>query len=98
MSFLGAEGVYKINFQPTNDWDGIIDVTINGVDMQWSVDNSDQDESGDIVLGGMTYGSETIWNDLYWFELRLHDRPAIIRYWGDKIIWREDRSVADTDS
>ena len=43
-----------------------------------------------LVLGGMTSGSEGLWNDQFWFELRLNDSPPVIRYWGDKVIWRDD--------
>jgi hypothetical protein len=93
MNFLGAEGCYEISFQPTDDWDGIIDVTINGVDMRWGVDDSDLEDSGGIVLGGITTGTKTLWNDVFWFELRIDDKPPIIRYWGNQVIWREDRSV-----
>ncbi|WP_282596342.1 hypothetical protein [Sphingomonas beigongshangi] len=41
----------------------------------------------------MTTGSEEVWNDQFWFELRLNDHPPVIRYWGDKVIWREDRAA-----
>ena len=45
------------------------------------------------MLGGMTSGSESLWNDRLWFELRLDDTPPVIRYWGDKVVWREDVST-----
>jgi hypothetical protein len=41
----------------------------------------------------MTSGSEPLWNDQFWFELRLDDAPPVIRYWGDKVVWREDRAT-----
>jgi hypothetical protein len=94
MSFTGPEGPYALHFRPTDEWDGIIDVTIGGLAMRWSVDEADVDETGGTVLGGMTSGSDEIWNDTYWFELRLAETPPVMRYWGDKVIWREDRAAA----
>ncbi|HEY8190708.1 MAG TPA: hypothetical protein VIF12_08475 [Micavibrio sp.] len=94
MNFLGAEGDYEIDFQPTDDWGGVINVTLKGIDMQWSVDDCNLEDNGGIVLGGITAGSKALWNDVFWFELRIGDKPPIIRYWGNQVIWREDRSVA----
>lgn len=91
MSFVGVEGEYVIDFRPIDEWDGWIYVTIGDVEMQWSVMHADK-ENGAVALGGMTTGSEALWNDQFWFELRFEDAPPIIRYWGDKVIWREDRA------
>ena len=93
MSFAGAEGPYDIHFSPTDEWDGVIDVSIGGIKMRWDVVNADQEPGGGRVLGGMTTGSESLWKNQFWFELRLEDEPPCIRYWGDKVIWREDRTV-----
>jgi hypothetical protein len=93
MSFSGPEGPYRVHFRPTDDWDGVIDVVIGGVKMVWHVDDCDQEKNGGIVLGGMSSGSEPLWNDVFWFELRLNDAPPVIRYWGNEFIWREDRAV-----
>jgi hypothetical protein len=93
MSFTGPEGPYAVRFQPSSEWDGTIDVTIGGHAMRWSVDHADDEEGGGTVLGGITRGSEKLWNDTYWFELRLADLPPVIRYWGDKVVWREDRAA-----
>ena len=93
MSFAGPEGPYTIQFEPTDEWDGIINVSIGGLKMRWGVDEARREEAGDLVLSGMTNGSESLWNDQFWFELRLNDAPPIIRYWGDKIVWREDRAT-----
>jgi hypothetical protein len=93
LSFAGTEGAYIIKFQPTDEWDGIVDVSIGGVKMRWDVLNADREEAGGLVLGGMTSGSESLWNDQFWFELRLDDTPPVIRYWGDKVVWREDRAA-----
>lgn len=90
---MGPEGPYTIRFEPTGEWDGVIDLSIGGLPMRWSVEVADQEDSGAIVLGGMTSGSEPLWNDQYWFELRLNDAPPLIRYWGDQVVLREDRAA-----
>jgi hypothetical protein len=92
-TFAGPEGTYILTFRPTDEWDGIIDVSIAGSEMRWAVVDADVDEAGGVVLGGMTSGSESLWNDQFWFELRLDDAPPVIRYWGDQVVWREDRAV-----
>ena len=93
MSFTGPEGPYILQFQPTDPWDGIVDVSIAGTQMRWDVVDADREEAGGLVLGGMTSGTESLWNDQFWFELRLDDTPPVIRYWGDKVVWREDRAA-----
>ena len=79
-----------MQFQPTDQWEGVIAVSIGGVEMRWGVDLAEREDGGVIVLGGMTSGSECLWNDQFWFELRLDDTPPAIRYWSDQVIWRED--------
>ena len=91
MTFRGPEGVYTIQFRPTDEWDGLIDVFIGDLEMQWDVVDARREETGGLVLGGMTSGTESLWNDQFWFELRLDDRPPVIRYWGNQVVWREDR-------
>jgi hypothetical protein len=93
MSFKGPEGEYEIDFVPIDEWDGKIDVTIAGVAMRWRVVHADQEEGGGYSLGGMTDGTEDFWDHVFWFELRIYDKPPVIRYWGDRVIWREDSSV-----
>ncbi|MDQ3075078.1 MAG: hypothetical protein M3Q88_05655 [Pseudomonadota bacterium] len=93
LSFSGPEGPYRVQFTPTDDWDGVIDVTIGGYAMRWDVDNADKGEDGRCSIGGMTTGTEDFWNDRFWFELRFEDTPPVIQYWGDKIIWREDAAI-----
>ena len=70
-----------------------MDVSIGGLAMRWDVVDADREEGGCLVLGGMTSGSESLWNDQFWFELRLEDDPPVIRYWGDELVWREDRAT-----
>jgi hypothetical protein len=94
LSFSGREGPYAVRFKPTDEWDGIIDVSIGGQDMRWNVDHADHEEGGGLVFGGMTSGSESLWNDQFWFELRLDDAPPVIRCWGDRVIWREDQATS----
>jgi hypothetical protein len=92
LPFDGDDGPYTIRFQPTDKWDGIIAVSIRGLTMSWDVVEASEEDDGSVVLGGMTSGSEALWNDQFWFELRLTDTPPVIRYWGDQVIWREDKS------
>ena len=92
MCFSGPEGVYFVKFRPIDEWDGTIEVSIGGHSMRWPVMNAERDDNGQIVLGGMTSGTQEIWNDQFWFELRIDDAPPVIRYWGDRVIWREDRA------
>ena len=93
MTFAGPEGSYTITFRPTDEWDGLIDVSIGDLEMRWDVVDADREETGGLVLGGMTSGSESLWNDQFWFELRLADSPPVIRYWGNQVVWREDRAA-----
>lgn len=58
--------------------------------MRWHVLNVERENNGDLVMSGMTTGTQKIWNDQFWFELRLDDVPAVMRYWGNRVIWRED--------
>lgn len=58
--------------------------------MKWDVVHADRKDNGGLVLRGMTSGTEEIWNDQFWSELRMDDVPPVIRYWGDRVIWRED--------
>lgn len=92
-TFSGPEGIYTVLFAPDGDWDGVIDVSIGGLEMRWPVLNAEQENNGAIVLGGSTDGSESLWGDQFWFELRLDDAPRLIRYWGNQVIWREDRAA-----
>src|SRR3954468_22924459 len=63
MTFLGPEGPYTIRFEPTDDWDGIIDVSIGALVMRWAVVDAQKEDGGGLVLGGMTTGSDELWND-----------------------------------
>src|SRR4051812_35709769 len=93
MTFSGPEGPYTIRFEPTDDWDGIIDVSIGALVMRWAVVDAEKEDGGGLVLGGMTTGSDELWNDQFWFELRFTDSPPVIQYWGNQVLWREDRAA-----
>lgn len=92
-TFEGSEGRYEIAFTPTDPWDGEIIVSIAGVEMQWDVVHASQEEDGTLQLGGMTSGSEAIWQDCFWFSLCLDPNALRIEYWGDQAIWRTDHAV-----
>ena len=86
MSFEGPDETYEIDFTPIDEWDGVIDVNIRGVQMRWDVVDASIGKDGLVSLGGMTTGSEDLWNDQFWFELCVTASPPVIRYWGDKVI------------
>lgn len=93
LAFTGPEGSYEIQFEPTDEWDGVIDVSIGSVATRWQVLDANREEDGAVVLGGMTDGSEALWGDQFWFELRFSDAPPLIRYWGNQVVWREDQAA-----
>jgi hypothetical protein len=66
--FVGPEGDYAVEFTPTNGL-GSIKTTIVGTPMTWHVDFVGLNEGGDVVLGGITRGSEAFWGDCYWFRV-----------------------------
>jgi hypothetical protein len=87
--FVGPEGDYAVVFTPTNGH-GSINTTIVGTHMTWHVDFVGLNEGGDVVLGGITRGSETVWGDCYWFRVEAWAGAPYIEYWGDQILWRKD--------
>jgi hypothetical protein len=50
--------------------------------MRWDVVNADREDGGGVVIGGMTSGSEPLWQNQFWFELGLDDTPPVIQYWA----------------
>jgi hypothetical protein len=90
LRFSGPEGPYDLHFEATDEWDGLVHVTIGGVAMHWHVLNIEMEHDGDIVLGGMTHGSKPLWDDQFWFELRPNALPPLLRYWRDRVVWRQD--------
>jgi hypothetical protein len=90
--FVGPEGDYGVEFTPTND-DGSIKATIIGAPMTWRVDFVGLNEGGDVVLGGLTRGSEAVWGDCYWFRVKADAGAPCIEYWGDQVLWRKDWAV-----
>ncbi|WP_144439918.1 hypothetical protein [Methylobacterium sp. AMS5] len=94
MSFDSVDGPYEIIFQPIDDWDGIIDISISGMSMRWDVVSAVKDEDGSVFLGGMTSGTEELWGDVYWFSLDFENIPPVIDYWGNCVLWRQDKGAA----
>ncbi|MXO59509.1 hypothetical protein GRI89_08140 [Altererythrobacter salegens] len=92
--FEGAEGRYRIDYAPTDEWDGVISVSIAGHDMRWNVDLVEQ-EDGTLQMGGITSGTKEVWDDEFWFQIICDGGPKSIQHWGDRVIWREDPAVAD---
>jgi hypothetical protein len=89
ITMCGSEGPYTLAYAPTDDWDGEIAVCIGEVSMRWPVLNVEEDEAG-FRLGGMTSGSEPLWNDAFWFELSPNANPPRIDYFGNRVLWRSD--------
>ncbi|WP_197427472.1 hypothetical protein [Bradyrhizobium retamae] len=58
--------------------------------MTWYVDFVGLNEGGDVVLGGITTGSQAVWGDCYWFEVEANAGARCIEYWGDQVLWRKD--------
>jgi hypothetical protein len=94
VTMASPDGPYELAFRPLNEWDGVIGVTVAGVPMSWHVVRGDQQEDGTVSLSGMTVGSYVVWGDQFWFELRIQRGPAQINYWGDRVLWRCDSTLA----
>jgi hypothetical protein len=92
----GPEGAYELDFQRSDEWDGQMDVIIAGVAMRWNVDNVEQYDDGSMALGGLTQGSESLWQDCFWFQLYLNPMPVRIEYWGNQVLLRTDYPAAAT--
>jgi hypothetical protein len=93
ITFEAPESRYDVAFTPTDPWNGEIIVSIAGVEMQWDVVDASTDEAGHLTLGGLTSGSEDIWQDCFWFSLCLDPNARRIEYWGNQIIWRTDFAI-----
>ncbi len=93
LMMTGPEGPYALAFRSTNDGDGEIDVTICGHGMTWWVTRIEKEDDGKVCLSGMTQGSEDLWNDQFFFMLRVGSGEPTIEYWGDKVLWRTDMSA-----
>ena len=94
VTMAGPEGSYNLSFSPIDEWDGVIDVAIGGIQMAWPVTRIEQEEGGRVCLSGMTVGAEEVWNDQFFFQLWTGLYPPTIEYWGDRVIWRTDSSTA----
>lgn len=92
LTFTSPDGCYTVDYCPNDEREGVIDVSISGVSMRWYVVYVERDANGERVLSGMTSGSEALWQDQFWFELRPDHIPPLIRYWGDQVVWREDET------
>jgi hypothetical protein len=88
--FSGSEGDYKVVFVPNDAGEGLVQTTIGVTPMAWNVDFVGLDESGEVVLGGLTRGSTVIWGDIYWFSIQAKADAPWIEYWGDQVLWRKD--------
>src|SRR3546814_16255265 len=78
ISFSGPEGIYTVHFQPTDERDGVVDVSIGPLSMRWNVLTVHREDIGALVLGGMKPGPEDIWKDKFGFELLLDATPPVL--------------------
>lgn len=89
LSVTGPEGSYRLIYTAGGDEEGSIEVEIAGVTMTWFVEVVSQNDDG-VTLSGMTTGSQSIWQNQFWFELRPEANPPRIEYWGNQVLWRTD--------
>jgi hypothetical protein len=93
---VGPEGCYRLTYSGGGDGVTKVEVAISGLTMTWPVVIMIEEDDG-ITLCGMTSGSQALWRDQFWFELRPDARPPRIDYWGDQILWRSDQSINTYD-
>ncbi len=87
----GPEGSYKLAYTPDHD-EGIIETTISSQPMLWHVETVEFDADGDLVLSGLTRGTETVWEDCFWFVLTTGKAGSKIEYWADQVLFRTDHA------
>ncbi len=92
ISVSGADGPYSLHFRPTDEWDGVIDVAINGHKMTWPVLAVDREADGRLTLSGSTDGSRVVWNDEFWYVVQFGPGAPSVSYYGDQVCWRTDRA------
>ncbi|WP_446485458.1 hypothetical protein [Caulobacter sp. LARHSG274] len=90
-TFRGEDGDYRLSYRPNAD-KGSIQTTIGGVEMTWLVDFVEKTPDEEWELGGLTRGTEALWDDVYWFELRT-TQGAPLNFWGDQVVVRSDASA-----
>jgi hypothetical protein len=89
ISIISSDGRYELAFTPNHD-EGTIETTVSGQKMLWHVETVDVDPEGNLVLAGLTRGSETVWNDCFWFVLTTGKAGSKIEYWGEQVLFRTD--------
>jgi len=90
-AFVGPDGEYRLAYRLNAD-SGLIETKIGGVEMTWIVDFVEKTAEGHWELGGLTRGSQDVWGDTYWFEMRTA-AGAPLNLWGDQILLRSDPPV-----
>ena len=89
ITVIGSEGDYELAFTPNHD-EGIIETSISDQTMLWHVETIEIDTEGNLVLAGLTRGTEAVWNDRFWFVLTTGKAGSKIEYWGTEVLFRTD--------
>lgn len=93
ITFASPDGNYVVRYEPVDDWDGRIAMSIRGVKVGGEVLSVERDANGERVLMGSTGGFKRLYDDEFWFELRPDSRPPVIEYFGDRVLWRRDEAA-----
>jgi len=92
VTFGSADGPYTLKYSPLDEWDGRIAMVIRGVEVGGDVLQVDDDPDGRVFMGPTTNFSR-LYNDEFWFELRPDRQPAVIEFFGDRVLWRSDTAT-----
>jgi hypothetical protein len=91
IAVVGPQGPYTLAFHRHSDWDGYLDVALQGVEMRWAIE-AIYDEDGDTYFcGGTDVGTIKLWGDMFWFRLFPSGNDPRVELWGAGVIVRIDR-------
>jgi hypothetical protein len=88
-SFSSPAGNYAIFID--EDDQGSVYALMGDETLRWGVDVK-MEYNGVFLLSGMTFGTNVFLADWYWYEIILSS-PAVISYWGDRILFRKDYEI-----
>lgn len=74
----GPDGAYDLVFSRNAD-EGELEARLPGGALAWRVETCERDGAG-WRLGGLTRGTQRLWGDTYWFELRTGPAARIDYY------------------
>lgn len=93
ITFALPDGNYVVRYEPVDDWDGRIAMSIRGVEVGGEVLAVEQGDDGGRVLMGAAGGFKDLDDNEFWFELRPDARPPVIEYFGDRVVSRRDEAA-----